>query len=44
MINGRIYDAATLAQLGNHPAAAPVRTWREGGTTAGRSDSEGIEH
>jgi imidazolonepropionase-like amidohydrolase len=46
MINGRIYDAATLAQLGNHPAAAPVRTWKEGGASAAssESDAEGIEH
>ena len=29
MVNGRIYDAATLAQLGNHPAPAPKPTWRE---------------
>jgi hypothetical protein len=29
MVNGRIYDAATLAQLGNHPAAAPRPFWRE---------------
>ncbi len=29
MVNGRIYDASTLAQLGNHPAAAPKRSWRD---------------
>jgi imidazolonepropionase-like amidohydrolase len=29
MVNGRIYDAATLAQLGNHPVPAPKPTWRE---------------
>jgi imidazolonepropionase-like amidohydrolase len=46
MINGRIYDAASLAQLGNHPAPAPVRTWREGGTSAAvtAGDVEGVEH
>jgi adenine deaminase len=46
MINGRIYDAASLAQLGNHPAPAPVRTWREGGMSAAVSagDVEGVEH
>ena len=29
MVNGRIFDAATLAQIGNHPAPAPRPTWRE---------------
>ena len=29
MVNGRIYDASNMAQLGNHPAPAPKRTWRE---------------
>jgi imidazolonepropionase-like amidohydrolase len=27
MTNGRLFDAMTLAQLGNHPAAAPTPTW-----------------
>src|SRR5690606_35982498 len=27
LVNGRIYDAMTLEQLGNHPAPAPRRTW-----------------
>jgi imidazolonepropionase-like amidohydrolase len=27
MVNGRLYDAETLAQLGNHPAPAPVPWW-----------------
>jgi Tol biopolymer transport system component/imidazolonepropionase-like amidohydrolase len=27
LVNGRIHDAATLAQLGNHPAPAPRRNW-----------------
>ncbi len=27
MLNGRLYDAATLAQRGNHPAPAPVLPW-----------------
>ncbi len=27
MINGRLYDAETLAQLGNHPAPAPRLPW-----------------
>ena len=29
MVNGRIYDAATMAQIGNHPAPAPKPTWRD---------------
>ncbi|HXG72229.1 MAG TPA: amidohydrolase family protein, partial [Gemmatimonadaceae bacterium] len=29
MVNGRIYDAATMAQIGNHPAPAPKQTWRD---------------
>jgi imidazolonepropionase-like amidohydrolase len=29
MVNGRLYDASTLAQLGNHPAPAPKPMWRE---------------
>ncbi len=28
MLNGRLYDAETLAQLGNHPAPAPRLPWR----------------
>lgn len=28
MINGRLFDAATMAQLGNHPAPAPRVTWK----------------
>ena len=27
VINGRIYDAATLEQVGNHPAPPPARLW-----------------
>lgn len=27
LVNGRIFDAATLAQLGNHPAPAPRQNW-----------------
>jgi imidazolonepropionase-like amidohydrolase/Tol biopolymer transport system component len=27
LVNGRIYDASTLAQVGNHPAPAPRRNW-----------------
>jgi imidazolonepropionase-like amidohydrolase/Tol biopolymer transport system component len=29
MVNGRLYDAATLAQLGNHPTPAPEPFWQE---------------
>jgi imidazolonepropionase-like amidohydrolase/Tol biopolymer transport system component len=28
MLNGRLYDAATMAQLGNHPRPAPLPTWK----------------
>jgi imidazolonepropionase-like amidohydrolase len=34
ILNGRIYEAATMAQLGNHPAPAPAPTWRDNGATA----------
>lgn len=27
MVNGRLYDAATMSQLGNHPAPAPKLPW-----------------
>jgi hypothetical protein len=27
LINGRIFDAATLEQLGNEPAPAPRQIW-----------------
>lgn len=29
MVNGRIYDASNMAQVGNHPAPAPKQTWRD---------------
>lgn len=29
MLNGRLYDAMTLAQQGNHPAPAPKVTWKD---------------
>ena len=29
MVNGRIWDSATMAQIGNHAVAAPRPTWRE---------------
>jgi hypothetical protein len=28
LVNGRMYDAETLEQLGNHPAPAPVLPWQ----------------
>jgi hypothetical protein len=28
MLNGRLYDAATLEQVGNHPAPAPSLWFR----------------
>jgi len=34
ILNGRVYDAATMAQLGNHPAPAPAPTWREAGASS----------
>lgn len=33
MVNGRIFDAETMAQSGNHPAPAPRATWKEGQIT-----------
>jgi adenine deaminase len=39
MINGRIFDAATMAQTGNHPAPAPRATWKEGQITAAQAES-----
>ncbi len=29
IVNGRIYDARTMAQIGNHPTPAPKPTWRD---------------
>ncbi len=29
MVNGRIFDASTMAQIGNHTAPGPRPTWRE---------------
>ena len=42
MINGRLFDAATMAQLGNHPAPAPAPRWRDAGIAA--STTTGIDH
>ena len=33
LINGRIHDAATMAETGNHPSPAPRPVWRESGIT-----------
>jgi hypothetical protein len=44
MINGRLYDAATLAQLGNHPAPAPEPLWQRAAGTSAESLSRSIEH
>jgi imidazolonepropionase-like amidohydrolase len=29
MVNGRIFDAQTMAQIGNHPSAPPKPIWRD---------------
>lgn len=29
VVNGRIFDASNMAQLGNHASPAPKPTWRE---------------
>jgi hypothetical protein len=52
-INGRIFDAATMAQAGNHPAPAPRMFWKESQITAaqaqamvdvhGRSDEDTVQ-
>ena len=40
LINGRIFDASTMAQTGNHPAPAPRATWKEGQITASQVISD----
>jgi imidazolonepropionase-like amidohydrolase/Tol biopolymer transport system component len=42
LLNGRLYDAATMAQQGNHPAPAPRAVWRDMDVTT--SMSTGIHH
>lgn len=37
MINGRLFDASTMAQLGNHPAPAPAPRWKDGQITAAQA-------
>ncbi len=41
MINGRLFDAHSLAQLGNHPAAAPNPFWLEAGTAEAETETHG---
>lgn len=40
LVNGRLFDAETMAQLGNHPAPAPRATWKVGGITAAQAESD----
>ena len=40
MLNGRLYNARTLAEAGNHPGPAPVLYWRQGGRSGGRRPGE----
>ncbi|MEX2179300.1 MAG: amidohydrolase family protein [Gemmatimonadaceae bacterium] len=42
ILNGRVFDAESMAQLGNHPAPAPAPTWRENQASA--SSTSGIQH
>jgi len=42
MVNGRLFDAATMAQVGNHPKTAPKPIWRDAGITA--TQSMGVDH
>jgi hypothetical protein len=44
MVNGRMYDSFNMAQMGNHPVAAPKAFWRDSGTTGAQAQSETIEH
>jgi imidazolonepropionase-like amidohydrolase/Tol biopolymer transport system component len=44
MINGRLYDAATLAQLGNHPAPAPSPIWQGASAAAAAAAAEASGH
>jgi imidazolonepropionase-like amidohydrolase/Tol biopolymer transport system component len=44
MVNGRMYDSFNMAQMGNHPVAAPKAFWRDSGTTRAQAQSETIEH
>lgn len=44
MVNGRLYDAETLAQLGNAPAGAPAATWRDVTATDTEATGEAAAH
>jgi imidazolonepropionase-like amidohydrolase/Tol biopolymer transport system component len=41
MINGRLFDAETLAQLGNHPAAAPAPFGHQNGSAEAMTEAHG---
>ncbi|MBA2668910.1 MAG: amidohydrolase family protein, partial [Gemmatimonadetes bacterium] len=41
MINGRLFNAETLAQLGNHPEAAPAPFWHQNGSAEAISEAHG---
>lgn len=42
MVNGRLYDGATLAQLGNHPSGPPHAIWKN--VTEANTESTTIHH
>jgi hypothetical protein len=44
MLNGRIYDAWSMAELGNHPAPAPEPRWQRIRATWSEAASEGALH
>ena len=44
MLNGRLYDAWTLAQQGAHPAPAPHPFWRDIETSQAQTLTEGASH
>ena len=44
MLNGRLYDAWTLAQQGAHPAPAPHPFWRDIETSQAQTMTEGALH
>lgn len=44
MVNGWLYDANTLARLGNQPAPAPAPTWQGVGATWTEAAGEGHGH
>jgi len=39
LINGRIFDANTMGQVGNHPAPAPRAIWKDGQITAAQAQA-----